>query len=632
MEWRSGAKLRVYPTVALLVTLLLAAFLSPRTARAQVTPPSSYTFEECEQVTEASLRDELNRITQAVFAEEQDGMDVAAIVDRNWVALNLDAAVDAAVDAAIEQVRREKGPIIVILSGWSPEKAEELATEVADKAFSSPEFRARVDQLSEETAADVVGEIRRITAQSASSALLCVQAFIGDRFSQTMVSVLEEEIQDKLEIIILDPDTDSDFVDILKQHQGLGGGVAVILGTQIGTQIAKRLAQQVTRNIFSKIVVRIMGRVVVSAIPIVGWIVGAVLIIWDLYNAREGALPYIRESFQAEEVKTEIRAWTAQEVNEELRIELPALARDIADSTFSMWQDFRVDFARVLELAEENGRFRSFLERTEIDEVAKLAELVAMVEEKDPEQLAILIESGQLEFILALPEKAFEIFRVTEDMDTLIAWAELAGDLIGQVVEFEMYRFASPSDFESREELELILALGDAADIQKLMLLGQDEQHLLLALPSTHIGPIIEALPVELLSLLASQYLAELGPQQKNILVSAILAEPALMSELDGELVRQILLKSPDLQAMLEYLAQGQTLASTLRVLSGEVPFSLFWHKNAKLLGSPRNLLFVLAGLVILYFVLRNLFRRRQPEINLTVNVPESRGREEDSP
>ena len=164
-------------TLGLLIALLLSAILPSKPVRSQSTSPLSYTFDECDQVKESSLRDELNRITQSVFAEEQGGLDVAEIVSRNWVALNLDATVDAAVDAAIKQVREEKGPIVVILSGWSPKKAEELATEVADRAFGSPEFRADVDQLSAEIGADVVGEIRRITAQSASSALLCVQDF-----------------------------------------------------------------------------------------------------------------------------------------------------------------------------------------------------------------------------------------------------------------------------------------------------------------------------------------------------------------------------------------------------------------------------------------------------------------------
>lgn len=631
MKLGPGAKWSKYPTHAFLLAILLSALLSPKAARSQGPLPVSYTFEECEQVAEASLRDELNRITQAVFAEEQGGMDVVAIVERNWVALNLDVTVDAAVDTAIEQVREEMGPIDIILSGWSPRKAEELATAVANKAFGSPEFRAGVDQLSAETAADVVSEIRRITAQSASSALLCVQAFIGEKFSQTMVSVLEKQIQDKLDEIVVDPDTDRNFIAILKQHAGLGGGVAVILGTQIGTQIAKRLAQVVARNIVGKVVVRILGRAVISVIPVVGWIVGGVLIVLDIYNAREGALPYIRDSLQGEEVKTEIRSWTAQEVSAELRTELPELARDVANSTFSQWQDFRRDFTRVLDLAKANPLFKSILDNTEVDQVAKLAKWVALVEEKEPGQLDVLIRSGQFEFILALPDEALEIFRVTEDLETLIAWAEIAGDLIGQVFDMEVYRVASPSEFMERTELERVLALGDAATIQKLMLLERDEREVLLGLSSTHTGQIIDALSAEALSKLVRAYLAELEPRETNVLVDAILSEPGLMSELDSELVRQTLLESPNLQAALEYLAQGQTFASIMSVFSGDVPWTLFWHKFATTLGNPRNLLYVLALLIILYLSLRLLIRRRQPEVNVTVNVPESRGRKEES-
>ena len=159
----------------------------------------------------------------------------------------------------------------------------------------------------------------------------------------------------------------------MKQHLGLGGGVTVILGTQIGTQIAKRLAQKVARNIVGKVVVRILGRVAASVIPVVGWIVGGVLIILDLVKAKDGALPYIQDSLQDEKVKTEIRAWIAEEVDQDLRGELPQLARDVANSVHSQWQEFRSKFARVLELAEMSPRFQTILDNTPIDQVEKLA-------------------------------------------------------------------------------------------------------------------------------------------------------------------------------------------------------------------------------------------------------------------
>ena len=103
--------------------------------------------------------------------------------------------------------------------------------------------------------------------------------------------------------------------------------------------------------------------------------------------------------------------------------------------------------------------------------MAKLADLVAVADEKlEPDRLGQLIATGQFERIFYLPQEAFEILRVSGDPEVVIAWADLAGELIVQVVEAELYRVASPSDFKDPTDLERILALEDADLVQKLML------------------------------------------------------------------------------------------------------------------------------------------------------------------
>ena len=630
-------------TYAFVIAFLFAAILPAKVTRAQGAPPAVYTVQECERVEEAGLRDELNRITQAAFAEERGGLDVAAIVARNWVALNMDQTLDAVVEVAAQKVRDDTPFWERIWSSWNPDTAEDLATRIAIETFESQRFSAEFDELSAKVADDVVGEIRIVTAQSASSALLCVQEFLGDTFSQTMATVLEREIQDKLDEIKINPDADKDFLDILKQHSGLAGGVVVILGTQIGVQIAKRLAQKVAQNIVGKVVIRILGGAVISVIPIVGWIIGAVLIVVDIFDARDGALPFIKESLQSEEVKAEIRAWTAQEVNKELRTELPQLARDVANSVFSQWLEFRRKFVRVLELAETNARFRRILDDTPPENVKALADFVDVLEAKlGLEGLEEAIDKGHFARLLGLPERVLEMLEYGVELETVIAWADLAGDSILKVIEFEVYRTASPSELGRNDDLARVLALDDAAAIQKLILFLPEEREVLLGLTSENSRTLLLAdLPPLQLSRLTGQYLAMLDATDANLLAGYIVGNPALGTVLENEAVRKALLDTEDMRASLAYLARGlegtgsrgylRILGDLGPVLSGQVPWALFWHKNAATLGNPRNLLYVLAGLIILYLLLRFSFRRRQPEVNVTVYIPESRGREKDS-
>lgn len=521
-----------------LVSLLLHLLLPPVAVRAQSTTPVSYTFEECAQVSEAGLRDELNRITQNAFAEGRQDIRVSAIVERNWLELGMDTVIDQEVDKAVVLVRDDTPFWKRIWSAWSPSAAEELAVRVANEAFGTNVFETQFNELSTQVANDIIAEIRLVTAESASTALVCVQEFIGDRFSNTMVGVLDKQIQEELEVLIGNPDTDIDFIDILETHSDFAGGVAMVIGTRIGTGIATKLASVVSKNLVTRIISRALVRVVTMGLPVIGWIVGGYLIVKDVFDSDRSALDLIRDSLKGNEVKAELRARTAEGVNEELRTELPVLARNIANSTFSKWQDFRRKFSRVLDLAENHPRFKSILDRTEIDQVAKLAELVYLVEEGQPDQLEGLIQKGDFEFILTLPEEALEILRVTGKSETLISWAEFAEELILRVVETELYLVASSTDFKDRADLERVLALEAKALIQKLMLLDPEERDSLLGLPTAHAQQLLDAFAPEDLTRLANSYLPKLDAQKINVLIDLVLRQPELMAELGNEVVR----------------------------------------------------------------------------------------------
>ncbi len=634
---KPNQKQRYNLTFSILISLLLFSLSPPSVARAQSSAPVSYTFEECDQVDEASLRDELNRITQTVVADEQGRLDVAGIVSRHWRDMGMDLGVDNAVNEAIELVGSDTSFWELIWSGWSPSKAEELATKVAEEAFGSEGFASRFDELSTGVANDIVEEIRLVTAKSASSALNCVQEFIGGRFSKTLTEELNRQIEAELELLKLDPDTDQSFLDILEIHSNLAGGVAVIMGTRIGVELARRLASVLTGNIIGRILSRILVRAAVVGIPFVGWIVGGALVVIDLFNSKDGALPLIQDSFQKDTVKTEMQEWMAEAVGEGLRMEMPTLARNVADSAFSQWQEFRRKFARVLELSETNPRFKQILDITEVDQLAMLSELVAIVEEYEPDRLEDLLNSGQFAFMQTLPEEALEIYRHSGRSETLISWAELASDLILRVVQHQLYLVSEAADFVDRDALENVLRLDDETAIRKSMSLDLEEREALLTLTlESARSLLLGELDTSQLSLIAATYLKALSPQDAELLANFVLNNPALISLLESETVQEALLQSQNLQAALSFLVKGnngeQGLGSVFRilediapVLSGDVSWLLFWYKNGNTLSSPRNVVTILGVLVLLILILRIAWGRRRTEVSVTVNVPDHR-------
>jgi len=611
----------------LLIASLLCALLPVQRARAQDQPPV-YTFQECATVEEARLRDELNGITQFVFDAEQGKLDIAGMVDRAWFDQGADVVVDAEVDRAVDRVRSEEDYWSRFLSGWSAAKAEELTTKVANYAFGSAAFRQKIDEMSVAIADELAREVGAMTARSASSALLCVQEFIGDTFAETMITIFQEEIEEKVTDAGVGRDMEADFTVILDTRTKSLAGVGVI----IASQIAKRLARQVAERVAGKVAGRILGRAATAIIPLAGWIIGSGLIIWDLIEAGEGSLPQIRESLKGAEVKNAIRAQVAEVVKTELGVEMPALARSVSNDIYAEWLDFRTKFSRVLNLAQTNQRFQALLNTTTADRVQKLAALVAIADAKlTPGQIDESINTGVFERIFYLPDLAFEILDTTGDPQTVIAWANLAGESITGVAQTELYKIATPGDFADRKALETVLALGDAGAIRALMELNQLEREILLGIPAEQLRQAATAFSPDDLRWLAS-YITQLGPQESNRLVAQLLREPALMPKLKFEDIRRALVESDNMEKTLAFLTAGKETPSspvetvttviedTQRMIEGEVPWQLFWRKYA----TRQNFIYLGAGLLLL-FLLWRIFFRRGSNVNVTVNIPERR-------
>ena len=614
--------------IGLLAALLaLTAWPSAR-GYAQETPPS-YAFEECETVEEASLRDELNELTQSIFATSGEQIDVAALVDRTWIALDIDSTIDREVEAAVQSIYQDESYWNRFLSGWSADKAEEFTTQIANNAFSSEGFRSQIEALSGAVATAVAEEMTVVSARSASSALLCVQSFVGDSYSDTMAALFEAEIAQGVSNIDLS-NVDANVQPLLQSHTRSLAGVGVI----IGAQIARRLAQKVAQRIAGKVVGRVLGKAAASVIPIAGWVIGGGLIVWDLIEGGRGALPQIQTALQEENVKATIRQEVTATVEDELRKEMPEIARTVSNDVYSSWLDFKRKYTQVLDLADESPQFRSLIEEVTAEEVGKLATLVVTVEQSvGREGLLRAIDDGQLKELLYLPQSAYDILRDTSNPGLVLAWAYLAGADLDAVVATELYKVATPESFLDAGDMKKILALGNKDAVRDVMLLNRLERDVLMALPASSVAALATQFTAEDLRWLA-RYIADMEPRDANLLVDRLLRDASLMPKLQNEPVRQAVVASADVDETLAFLTtepvdvqqspvaqMGRVLEDAERLANGEVSWLLFWRKY----GTLRNLAILLGAVFVLVVAVRLLFRRPQP-VHVTVNVPKDRG------
>lgn len=508
-----------------LVLFLLSTVLPAAEAEAQDSPPT-YTIFECEEVEEELLLSDLIRITRSVLEREQSGLDLAAIVEKNWNELGLDSVVDNAVDEATKRVREERGKLDRILSGWSKEKAAEFAGAIANQAFDSPEFRAAMDRLSSAIVDDLTVEIHLMTVKSASSALLCVQEFIGARFSDVMSDVLEDSTKAWLESLELG-NIEGESGPVVLEDSKLS--IAVI-GAIVRTKIARAIARRGAQGMLGRVVTRVLGRAASTVVPVAGWVIGGSFIIYDVYQAWEGSLPQIRDDLKDESVKETIRAEIVSVVDQELANSMPGISQSVTVEIYRRWSSFLQDFEHVLRLAENNEDFRLLLEDVTPDQVDKLSELVEVtVDLLGMDWLNRLIGTGDFKLIFDLPRTSFTILRDTSDPGLVLRWAQVADVRIVGVVETELYKYTSPEMVGGRETLEKILALGNTSLIKDLMEKGIEEREALLGLPTRQAKWMLTELPRPQFDWSFS-YLLELPSASRIRLMDFVMRDRGLLS------------------------------------------------------------------------------------------------------
>ncbi len=598
----------IWVLTAVVALSWLPAYAAPLPQAATDATPVGTVPAGCENIAPEALRDEMNRVSQAIFTGEDGTLDIAGIVARQWGSVGMDAAIDTAVRDAVAQVRSDTDLWSQFVSGWSPAQAETLTRQVAELAFNSETFRSAINTLSTAVGADLAATVATLAAQSATQATLCLQAYVGTRYSDALVAIFTAELQAQTEGLELGESAGADtgIWTVIDQHKGVLGGVGVIIATQIARRVMVQLGNTIAKRVAGRVVGRIIGKAGSTIVPVAGWAIGAALIAYDLYTSLDGALPQIESGLQATDVKETIRAEISEVVTTELRLETPQLARDIANDLYAAWLDFQRKYSQVLSWAENDPAFAALLAQT--DNPAKLATLVdATLTALGQGGLDAALADGSVARALDLPESSYVILTATPAFATLLAWADVAGAALDQVVATELYKHKAPTDL-SRDELLALLAVDDRAAVSKLALLPRPPLLALLGLASDHLQTLTLTLNADDLSWLGD-YLTQLSQEQANQLVTLLLSDPALMAPLKDATVQAQVVRAQDVSATLRFLTAPITGVGFgedwLRMASGQIGLGLFHAKYGLLVTT----LAVALPLLLLLALITSLLR-----------------------
>lgn len=465
-----------------MVFCLLWASAPARAAPASQIGESQYTVGECQNLDRAALRSQIEQVALGVLASNSGELDIDALVVRKWAELGVDAVIDAEVARAVADLSAREDYLSRLWSAWSADKAEEFATTIAEDAFRSPSFGAKLDELAAAIGAEIARTIDAEFVRAASVAFLCLQEYVGERYSAVLFDAFQRSVSGDVNTSQVDIATSELDLSVLDVHKAGLVGVSLIVISEVSRRISQKVGQKIAQRVAGKVVGRVAGRAGSSFLPVIGWVVGIGLIVWDLYEGGKGALPQIQQGLSSEEVKQRIRSEIADAARTSLPEEVNIAALEIAVTLLDEWDSFCDEQQDLCQLAAANPSFRSLLDNTPLSDLDRLASLVGVfVNDLGRSALDQSIETGTFDSLLAAPGSASLILAATDSVTITLAWVELAGDQLEQVISRAIHEQAQPDEL-SADGLAVLLALNDDA-LHRLLALDAPETALLLALP-----------------------------------------------------------------------------------------------------------------------------------------------------
>lgn len=535
---------------------------------AQSAPPG---LERCLTLDETALRRELREVAREFFDAELGAVDLPRMVESKWLELGMPALLEAEVEEAVDSVQSETGSTRRFTSSFSPTQATELAEQVANRAFSSTEFRQRLETMASEVAADFINSFTSVGARSASSATECVQSYLGNTYGNAVSAAYGQQLQAQIEAAGAKALTGNFRPDNPVLRSG-SAGVITIAGGYIARAVAQRLSAQITRRVAGNIATRVLGRAGSAVIPVVGWVVGGVLVISDIIDsAVRGPFPAIRRQLAGDETQRQIQ----QEITASLREDMPTVSAEIsagiANEIFTQWQAFAQNFNLVLKLSRRNAAFRQELGKVPEIDLYKLAEVVQTVPEAD---ILEATRNGELRRVVDLPESSLEILETSLSITTVLAWADLAGTRLDDVADNEIYRYKTPDDF-SQLTLKRLLATDNAATVARVATLPKKAMDTLLQqLPTANLNALADEFGTAQLEIVA-WYANALGKEPFNALVVRFTERPSRLEKFEPDAIRTAVVNSREPETAVTFLGNEPTL--------GLFGLDLLWSMNRDL-------------------------------------------------
>jgi hypothetical protein len=591
----------------LIAHLLALAIAVGQVAPTFAQPLTKADYEACQARDETVFRTAIQGISIRALQTGIANVDYRAAVGDQWRRIGMDQIIDDRVDLAVEELRKETSWANLLQSLADQQKAQELATAVAERVYRSDAIKAALEQLAVGVGNEIGKQMEFASQDVAEPALACLKAFVGARYGETAARAAIGG--DAGKGIAIDPNKGAAEMSssaVLRESSGGIAGAAVLLMRRQLANMATRVGQ------------RVVGSVLARLVSVVAGGIGIVLIAKDIWDLRNGVLPIIATEMKSKENKDKVQEELAKTFAEQISGHIQEIGAATADRVIDIWREFRSAHAEALGLAERNQKFKGFVDSLQPAALPRLDEVVALLLAGEGEAgILRRLDDGTLSTAInKLPAPAMDIARETRSVDAGIKWTALAGDSLPKVVELSLYRRTQPDQL-SRASLQRLLALEDQLAIVRLASIDRAARDTLFELNDSDLKNLARSLTEDELSSL-SRYLTGLQKEPRERVLRAVAANPAQIHSLSSDRVRQAVVASTDQAAAVSMMLRSGggldpgVIAHNVRLVAdGRVSPILLWEKHPLAIAG-----FVLLVLLVLLLLRRLLFTR--PRSNAT--------------
>jgi hypothetical protein len=558
-------------------------------------PLSKADYEACQARDETAFRAAIEAISVRALKAGIAKVDYRAVVGDAWRRGDLDDIIDKQVDKATDEVAQETSWANLMQSLANQQKAQQLATAVAERVYRSDQVKGALEELALSVGNEVGKQIEFAGQDATEPTLACLKAFVGSRYGTTVARAAGGDASKEFSVDAGKAAAEISPGAVLRESSGGIAGAAILL-------MRRQLA-----NMAERVGARLVGSVLARVVSTVAGGIGVVLIAKDIWDLRHGVLPIIATEMKSRENKDKVQDELANTFSEQIASHVQEIAAATAGRVVDIWRDFRSAHAQALELAERNERFKTFLDQLKPEALPRLDEVVSLIRGAEGEAgLLKRLGDGTLnEAVNVLPPPAMEIARETRSIDTALKWTALAGSQLPKVVELSLYRRTSPDNL-TKGTLDRIIGLDDTLAIQRLTGIDAGARDTLFELDDKDLKSLAHSLTESELATL-SRYLTGLSKEPRERVLRAVAANPALMQSLASDRVRVAVVASADQSAAVGMMLRMDSgldpnaiMEDVRLVTDGRVSPVLIWEKHP---------LTVVAGLMLILIVLLMLRR-----------------------